>query len=464
MRDEELSNEGLVGNAKYRLTVTSGELTSYYYIKLMDDGDAYYEDIALGGWVMQRWIAGTAAQSTTQTLKATTSWKVTKDASWLTVSKTSGTSGTYSITISAAANTTGSARRGVVTFASTSSDSEAWLVVEQSAQDDMEVYYNTDLLGYVPYEVDDHCAMLVGAEGKTNQFLIYSSMDYKVVSNTSWITLSTYGASSSTKETGSKFRLYLEKNTTGAVRNGTVTLTYGSVSRTLSVTQAPVLGSMTLVTPSLSTSSSSPSVVQHDDMTITWKTVDQAVRYSIDTTAYSGIEPVIYSDGSTHYSFVIPKTWIKAYSSSYQKLYITAYDQYGHSAMYTYYFLAVTGDAALVNGEAQAQWLQADDIACSESFVIQASENWTASASASWISLSTSSGESGDTIVVSLSENAGAARSGTVTVTVGTASTVIRISQCAYLAAEYGDSAICSFVLILLFRVAVAHNAKEFFH
>lgn len=236
MRDVELSNEGLVGNAKYRLTVTSGELTSYYYIKLVDDGDAYYEDIALGGWVMQRWIAGTAAQSTTQTLKATTSWKVTKDASWLTVSKTSGTSGTYSITISAAANTTGSARRGVVTFASTSSDSEAWLVVEQSAQDDMEVYYNTDLLGYVPYEVDDHCAVLEGAEGKTNQFLIYSSMDYKVVSNTSWITLSTYGASSSTKETGSKFRLYLEKNTTGAVRNGTVTLTYGSVSRTLSVT------------------------------------------------------------------------------------------------------------------------------------------------------------------------------------------------------------------------------------
>lgn len=109
-------------------------------------------------------------------------------------------------------------------------------MVEQSAQDDMEVYYNSDLLGYVPYEVDDHCAVLEGAEGKTNQFLIYSSMDYKVVSNTSWITLSTYGASSSTKETGSKFRLYLEKNTTGAVRNGTVTLTYGSVSRTLSVT------------------------------------------------------------------------------------------------------------------------------------------------------------------------------------------------------------------------------------
>lgn len=52
MRDEELSNEGLVGNAKYRLTVTSGELTSNYYIKLVDDEDAYYEEIALDGWVM----------------------------------------------------------------------------------------------------------------------------------------------------------------------------------------------------------------------------------------------------------------------------------------------------------------------------------------------------------------------------------------------------------------------------
>lgn len=425
----------LISGGQYRLKVTNGDLVSYYYVKFADNDEEPYDDIVLDGSIMRRKVIGASAQTMTVGLDASTSWKATSDASWLTVSQTSGSKGTYTLTLNAAANTTGAARTGIVSVRSTVSECEGWVVVEQSAQDYMEVYYNGDF-GYETYDAAKHCAMVEGAEGRTSTFIIYSSLDHQIVSNAAWMTLSSSGATSLTNETGDTFRIYLARNETGAVRTGSLTVTCGAITRTIFVTQAPALGEMVIVSPVLSQDTDNPTIIQHADFQLTWKRVENAVAYSVSTSSSGDQEMHIAENGSAQYSVTVPKSWMEAYSDSYQTLYLYAYDQYGFINKEWYFYQAVTGDAALVNGEAAAEWLDADDTATAKDFTIQASQTWTAKADASWVTLSAASGASGDTLTVSLAENTGAARSASVTITVGSASTVIAIRQCAYLAQE----------------------------
>lgn len=435
LQEAELSTENLTAGGKYRLTVTNEDLTTCYYVKFVDNDEEPYDDVAVNGRIVTKFDIGVAAQTMTAQLKAATGWKATSDASWLTVSKASGTKGTHTLTLTVQANTTGKQRTGIITVKSTVSECEVWIVVTQAAQDFMGVYYNGDA-GYEPYDAAKHCTMLESAEGKTAAFIVYSAIDYRVQSNADWITLSSGGAKSTSKETGEKFYLYVTKNTTGAPRTGTATVSCGSITQTVQITQAPAMGKLALVSPALSDDSDNPSIIQYADTVVTWKAVTGAVKYKVTSSGYSGIDQIIHADGSKQYSFTVPKSWMEAYSDDSQKLSVTAYDQYGYYERYSYFFQAVTGDAALVNGESEPEWLNAEDVATYEDFVIQASQNWSAKASASWITLSASSGASGETLRVSLSENTGAARSGQVTITVGSASTVLRISQCAYLAKE----------------------------
>lgn len=430
-----LSTEDLSAGGRYRLTVTNEDLTTYYYVKFVDNDEEPYDDVVVNGRVVSKFEIGVAAQTMTAQLKAATAWKATSDASWLTVAKTSGSKGTHTLTLTATANTTGKQRTGIISVKSTVSECEVWIVVTQAAQDFMGVYYNGDA-GYEPYDAAKHCTMLESEKGKTAAFVVYSALDYQVQSNADWITLSSSGAKSTKKETGEKFYLYMTQNTTGAPRTGTATVSCGSVTQTVQITQVPALGSFVLVSPALSDDSDNPSVIQHADTVVTWKAVKGAVKYRVTASGYSGIDQIIFADGSAQYSFTVPKSWMVAYSDRSQKISVYAYDQYGFYERHSYFFQAVTGDAALVNGEPEAEWLNADDVATYEDFVIQASQNWSAKTSASWMTLSASSGESGDTLRVSLNENTGAARSGQVTITVGSASTVIRISQCAYLDKE----------------------------
>lgn len=424
-----------ISGGRYRITVSNGDLVSYYYVKFADNDEEPYDDIIVDGNIMRKKIIGATAQTMTVPLEANASWKASSDASWLTLSKSSGSTGSYTISVTAAENTTGAARTGIVTFASTATECEGWLVVKQSAQDYMEVYYDGDF-GYETYDASKHTAMMEGAAGRTNSFIVYSSLDYDVVSNASWLTLSASGATSLNNETGETFQIYMARNDTGAPRTGSVTVKCGSLLRSISITQAPALGELTLVSPTISQDYKNPSIIQHEDLTITWNSVTNAVSYCVFTDYSGNQEKNIAADGSAQYTITIPKSWMQAYSEEYQTLYVYAYDQYGFINKEWYYFQAVTGDAALVNGEAKPEWLNADDVATSKDFVIQSSQDWTVAASASWMTLSAASGASGDTLTVSLSENTGAARTGMVTITVGSASTVIDISQCAYLAQE----------------------------
>lgn len=157
------------------------------------------------------WYPSAASQSISVTVTASSSsWTCSKSASWISV----GRSGSSSMRISVTANTTGSARSGRV-YVKVGTLSKS-VYVSQKANS---------------LSVTAPSSTAYSAPGGSKTITASAACgSYSVSDNASWIT---------TSKSGSKVTVKAAANTTGATRTGRVTITSGSLSKSVTFTQSP---------------------------------------------------------------------------------------------------------------------------------------------------------------------------------------------------------------------------------
>ncbi|WP_289489580.1 BACON domain-containing protein [Parabacteroides goldsteinii] len=153
-----------------------------------------------------------------QTVKVTTShaWTAVSSGSWLTVSLDSGGAGTYELTLTAAANTSTVARSAQVDIQVGHKIST--IKVSQAQQ---------DVLG-----LDRNSAVVAWPAGSVEFTLATNKADYEVASDAAWLKPS---ATKAVKE--EKLLLAYDENPTYDARTATVTVSSGTLSSKVTVTQ-----------------------------------------------------------------------------------------------------------------------------------------------------------------------------------------------------------------------------------
>ena len=153
-----------------------------------------------------------AGETRNISVTASGAWQAVSSASWLSVSPVSG-SGTRNVSITAAKNT-GAARAGTVTFTS-GTLSQSLTVAQLAAADEIQAQERQ---------------MLFAWNGGEKQIAVSANGNWTAASDASWLTAEAVGAGY-VKLTPSQYSTY------GSPRTATVTLTCGSASDTISVTQ-----------------------------------------------------------------------------------------------------------------------------------------------------------------------------------------------------------------------------------
>ncbi len=156
---------------------------------------------------------GSAAGNSTITVTSNVSWTITDNQTWITTSATSGSNnGTFTVGVTA---NTGAARSGTVTV--TGGGFTRTISVAQSAAGNSLTVSPTSLS--------------VGSAAGNSTITVTSNVNWTISDNQTWITTSaTSGSNNGT------FTVSVTANT-GAARSGTVTVTGGSITQTISVSQ-----------------------------------------------------------------------------------------------------------------------------------------------------------------------------------------------------------------------------------
>ena len=425
----------------YRLTISDASgRSSIYYLKRSSTSSSYIKLKTEHYHTNETYYAlnkPSGASTETVTLSSSGSWSITSDSSWLTVSPSSGTKGSNKdVTVSAATNSTTSERSGILSF-KIGSVVYAKLKITQAA-------YGTDYVNvtvdYIPVDQTSALDHVTGA-GDSLDIYPYSpggsgvpDERIKAVSSVDWITVKDEMLSG--KTAGVK----VSENTTGSRRNGTITFTYGSASKTITITQEPKVGSITLSSPSLSTSSSSPTVLTYSDSAVVlkWNKATNAAKYNlifryVDSENIDSYYLYLDDTGSVN-TVTLQADWFDpAYTGKY-RVRIVPVDAYGNEGTAQYwYFTRAASNAVYINGKAALAWDNVTDLGATEEYSIASSAAWTASTNASWITLGSTSGSSGDTICITAAPNSSTARTGKVTITSGSASAILTVNQCAVL-------------------------------
>jgi len=162
-----------------------------------------------------------AAASSAVNVTANVSWTVTDDQTWLSASPTSG-SNNGSFTVSATANTGTTSRTGTVTV--TGGGLTRTVAVTQAGTTASTLTVSATSLA-------------LASSASTGTFSITSNVSWTVTDDQTWITVSPASGVSNATVTVSAIA-----NTATTSRSGTVTVSGGSITRTVAVTQAAATG------------------------------------------------------------------------------------------------------------------------------------------------------------------------------------------------------------------------------
>jgi len=162
-----------------------------------------------------------AAASSAVNVTANVSWTVTDDQTWLSASPTSG-SNNGSFTVSATANTGTTSRTGTVTV--TGGGLTRMVAVTQAGTTASTLIVSATSLA-------------LASSASTGTFSITSNVSWTVTDDQTWITVSPASGVSNATVTVSAIA-----NTATTSRSGTVTVSGGSITRTVAVTQAAATG------------------------------------------------------------------------------------------------------------------------------------------------------------------------------------------------------------------------------
>lgn len=423
---------------KYRLTLSNPDgKTTKYYFKATNNNDYVILAYSL-------WDCSYEGKSISCSFVATKNWKITSNASWCTVSKTSGNStgdSTSSFKITCQKNTSTNSREAIVTMTLTGTSISDQVTVRQAGSpsesrisvfvDNAQVQsgYTFDHLPGTKTTLNNKFKILVSTAYENNYF--------ELTSNVAWITFSKDTSASPSMQIPS---IKLAENTSGNQRTGTITLTSGTASFSLRVVQEAEIGAPEIISPTFSTDYKNPSVYNYDsgDIVVTWKKVKGAVNYDLSCSIPGKDTFIFYINdtGAATYSYSIPRSLLNLNADEYHCFSVTAYNQYGHyssSGDDTMYFNVVPSDAVYINGSLTPLIDKVSDIGKSFSLPISSTGNWQAISNNNWIVVSNTSGVNGDQLNITVKENTGSARQGTVTVSSNGKNTTLAINQYAYL-------------------------------
>ena len=208
------------------------------------------------------------ASSGTVSVTSNTSWTVTDNQTWITVSPTSG-SNNGSFTVSATANTATTARTGTVTVAGGGITRTVAVTQAAATANSLTVSPTT---------------LSLASAASNSAIAVTANVSWTVTDNQSWITVSPTSGSNN-----GSFTVSVTANTGTASRSGTVTVAGGGLTQNVAVSQAGTTANNLAVSPtslSLASAASSGSVTVTAN--VSWTITDDQTWLSTSSTSGSG--------------------------------------------------------------------------------------------------------------------------------------------------------------------------------
>ncbi|MBI1930919.1 MAG: BACON domain-containing protein, partial [Ignavibacteriales bacterium] len=162
---------------------------------------------------------GSTAGSTNLTVSSNVSWSASSNASWLSVTPTSG-SNNNTLTANFGVNSSSSSRTATVTVTGGGITRTATITQAGTSS-------TTNTLAVTP------ASQSVGSSSGTTNFSIASNVSWAVSDNASWLNVSPTSGSNN-----SSLNVTFDQNTSTSSRTATITTVGGGITRTVSVTQA----------------------------------------------------------------------------------------------------------------------------------------------------------------------------------------------------------------------------------
>lgn len=335
----------------------------------------------------------TSSGSRQLTINSSTSWTASDDATWLTLSRTSGSSST-NITVSAQANT-GAARTATITV--TCGLTTVTVTVSQAGTG------SGCILNVSP------TSLTYTAAGGGQNISITSSAAWTASDNAAWLSLNT------TSGSGNATIIATAQTNTGTARTATITVTCGGTTRTITVSQDAASAGCTLTVDPTTLNYTATGGGQNVSITSSaaWTASDDANWLSLNSTSGSGNATII-ATAQTNTGTARTAT-------------ITV------TCGGTTRTISVSQAAASAGGctlSVNPTTLTYTSNSGSQNVAITSSAAWTASDNATWLTLNSTSGSGNATISATAQANSSSiARSATITVTCGSSTATISVSQ-----------------------------------
>ncbi|MBU1115315.1 MAG: fibronectin type III domain-containing protein [Bacteroidetes bacterium] len=344
---------------------------------------------------------GSSAFSITNSGYNTLTWSVSDNASWLSVSPTSGTNG-GSVTISCTANS-GASRSGTVTVSS-NVGSKTISVSQSSGPAILSLSTTSTSFGY---------------SGGSSAFSItnsgYNTLTWTVSDNAIWLSVSPTSGTN-----GGSVTISCTANS-GASRSGTVTVNSNVGSKTISVSQSAAPAVLSVSTTSVSIgysggSSSGFAITNSGYNTLTWSVSDNVNWLSVSPSSGGDDDYVVIhcdpNSGASRSGTVTVSSNVGSKTISVSQSSAPAVLSVSTTSVSIGYSGGSSSGFAITNsGYDPLTWSVSDNV--------------------NWLSVSPSSGGDDDYVVIHCDPNSGASRSGTVTVNSNVGSKTISVSQSA---------------------------------
>ena len=332
-----------------------------------------------------------ASGSTAFTITSNTSWSVSDNATWLTVSPASGTEN-GAIIANYSENTTTSQRVGTITV--TGGGITRTVTVTQAA---------------APFTltVSPSNQSVTNASGSTT-FTITSNTSWNVSDDATWLTVSPASGSGDTNLTAT-----YQENTTTSQRVGTITVTGGGITRTVTVTQSAAPFTLTISPSNRSVTNASGSTTFTITSNTSWSVSDNATWLTVSPVSGSGNGTLTatYQENTTTSQRVGTITVIGG----------------GITGTVT-----VTQSAAPFILTVSPSNQSVTNASGSTTFTITSNTSWSVSDNATWLTVSPASGTENGAIIANYSENTiTSQRVGTITVIGGGITRTVTVTQSA---------------------------------
>ncbi|WP_169315723.1 BACON domain-containing protein [Haliscomenobacter hydrossis] len=329
------------------------------------------------------------SNSSTQslTISSNTTWSVAESLSWLSVSPTSG-SNNGTVSIACVANTSSSVRTGTITVSGSGVTSQT-ITITQAA-------------GIPAFSVSP-TTLTFSASGGIQTFSIRSNLNWTVSESLDWLSVNLSSGSND-----GQVSMTCIGNTQTATRTGTIFVTGGNISHTISVSQMGVAAVISVSPTTLDFTANGGSQSFNITANTNWTTSE-----SLD---WLSLSPASGSNNATVTATCLPNTSTTSRTGT---IAISGTDQT--------VTISQTGVAPSLS-VAPSQ-LNFTDLADTKNISISSNTGWTTSDDADWLSITPSSGNGNGTLSVSVNANAGASeRRAQITVRSSTGSLLQNIS------------------------------------